>query len=436
MKPLSVFTPNTHKRVLCLVESQAELRNARLALDEELQKTHDVQRIPGPVPEPGADAYEAHLEWLTLHDTALRSFDKILLCFADDAKRRRYCEALIGHLGVARCWRPALPGGTVTLTGVLEEHGLDMVTRAIALAEPWPPVGIVRLDELMSDILAARTQSVDYGVSTGIACLDEYYRVRQGEFTIVHGIPYHGKSTFMTAMMAHLINREHWKFVVYSPEYYSLADFVSQVIEHVFHRPYTPTTLPDGTKVPGIDVEDIDRAVRFLREYLFFLRPPDEDTALALPDMLDMIRTLDDQYGIDGVIIDPYNEMDHKRPAYETETEYISRQMTLLRKLARLRRMHIWLVAHPTKLRKAESGQYKGHYPPPGQYDIAGSAAFYSKPDNILAVWRDLMRVTEQEIHVQKVRHRHAGRMGMAKTNYDPLRFRYEAVFDERSYDV
>ena len=78
--------------------------------------------------------------------------------------------------------------------------------------------------------------------------------------------------------------------------------------------------------------------------------------------------------------------------------------------------VHVWLVAHPAKLRRNPDGTY----PTPEPYDIAGSANFYNKADNILIVERDFTPgSSDVRVHVKKIRHRAAGQVGVIELTYD-----------------
>lgn len=44
------------------------------------------------------------------------------------------------------------------------------------------------------------------------------------------------------------------------------------------------------------------------------------------------------RYGIRGLVIDPYNELDHRRPRTMSETEYISQILTKIKRFAQVRR--------------------------------------------------------------------------------------------------
>jgi twinkle protein len=145
-------------------------------------------------------------------------------------------------------------------------------------------------------------------------------------------------------------------------------------------------------------------AKAWLNEHFHFIMPEEP----SLDSVLAKAKVLVRRHGMKGLIIDPYNELDHtKRKDGVNETEYVSSFLTQMRKFARENSIHIWLVAHPAKLMKDN----KGIYPVPDGYTVSGSAHFYNKADNIIAVHRDLTVVNAAtEVHVQKVRSRWLGK--------------------------
>lgn len=86
-------------------------------------------------------------------------------------------------------------------------------------------------------------------------------------------------------------------------------------------------------------------------------------------------------YGIRGLVIDPYNELSHARPNHVSETEYVSRMLTKVKRFAQHYDCHVWFVAHPRQLQNW-SGQA------PNLYDISGSAHFINKADNGIVIHR------------------------------------------------
>ena len=88
------------------------------------------------------------------------------------------------------------------------------------------------------------------------------------------------------------------------------------------------------------------------------------------------------RYGIRGLVIDPYNELDHQRPVHMNETEYVSQMLTKVKRFAQHNDVHVWFVAHPRQLQG-----WRGE--PPNLYDISGSAHFINKADNGLVIHRN-----------------------------------------------
>ena len=138
--------------------------------------------------------------------------------------------------------------------------------------------------------------------------------------------------------------------------------------------------------------------------------------------------------GIRGLIIDPWNELESSRPTHMTETEFISQALKRIRVFARQRGVHIWVVIHPAKLYRNKSGKY----PVPTLYDCAGSAHWRNKCDNGIVIWRDLSDPgsAEVQIHVQKIRFRQVGKLGLARLYYEPAcaTYREDQEHPEESY--
>jgi len=57
---------------------------------------------------------------------------------------------------------------------------------------------------------------------------------------------------------------------------------------------------------------------------------------------------------------------------------------------------------------------------------ISGSQHWWNKADNCVTVWRDYdNRDAPVQVHVQKVRFKHIGKIGMAKLDYDRVTGQY-----------
>jgi len=255
------------------------------------------------------------------------------------------------------------------------------------------------------------------GISTGWKSLDEFYTIKSGELSIVTGVPNSGKSNWVDGLCVNLAREYGWQFAVFSPENQPMANHISRLMEHFARVPFR-----DGP-TQRMSKHDMHLCRDWLHNHFRFVLPKD-DTDWTLDYVLDIAQALVYRHGINGLIIDPWNEMQHSRPSSQTETEYISSCLKRMRQFARKNQVHIWLVAHPTKLYRNKNGEY----PVPTLYDISGSAHFRNKADNGIVVWRNLNEPDKPsvEIHVQKVRFREVGKIGGAELKYDLATGAYE----------
>ena len=250
------------------------------------------------------------------------------------------------------------------------------------------------------------------GVHPGWITLAQHYTVRQGEFTVVTGIASHQKTTFVQAMCVNLARERGYHFGIFSPEQHPSGQMAQALAEC-----YT------GLSMAAMPIEMYRDALVWVATHFHPIIAPDE-VAPTLPWILGVARQQAQLYTLHGVVIDPFNEVDHQIRGYQSETLYISECLSKIRRFCRSHNIHCWVVAHPTKMQKAVSGPYKDKYPPPTPYDIASSAHWYNKPDNCLCVWRDVGEDSNRiEVHVQKVRNRSVGRPGMVELTYNHGRF-------------
>jgi len=242
------------------------------------------------------------------------------------------------------------------------------------------------------------------GVHPGWNNLAGYYRVAKGTLNIVTGIPSHGKSELMDSLMVNLSRRFDWRWAVYSPENYPYELHLQKLAEK-----YLETKWKEMTDA------DFDEALAWLDRHLILIEP-DEDN-LTLTGLLRLIREAVQQDKIDGVVIDPWNEISLPQQQNERETVVINRALSRCRWLARRNNLAWYIVAHPTKMFRDKQTQ---EYVVPRLYDISGSAAWFNKADNGLSIYRDFNEHAV-DVYIQKVRFKVHGHPGKIRLWYqDP----------------
>jgi twinkle protein len=254
------------------------------------------------------------------------------------------------------------------------------------------------------------------GDKTGWPSLDRHYTVMPGQITIVTGWPSSGKSEWLDALLVNL-SRQNWRMAIFSPENQPIALHAAKLMEKLSGKPFGEGPTERLTREEVVHYANVlSKSFRFMAVENGAISPASVLTAAA--------GYLDGEVpGKRGLVIDPWNELEHWRPVGLSETEYISKTLSMIRNWARQCEVHVWIVAHPQKLRRDDSGKL----PIPTPDAISGSAHFWNKADNALTVWRDLANPDSQnvEIHVQKVRFKNVGRSGIVDLTWDRITGRY-----------
>lgn len=369
--------------------------------------------VPDGAPAPDSKSYESKFDFLEAPEIGRAVLH--IIAVDNDAPGLRLRDELVRRLGPEKCRLVEWPDGCKDANDVLTTLGVDVLLDCINDARELPIVGAHSVEDYMEDIQRLYRDGVDIGVGTGWNCVDEFYRVRAGDVTVVTGAPNSGKSEWLDALCVNLANAHGWRFAVYSPEQGSPAEHVAKLAEKKSGKPF------NRGPSPRITVNELDIALTWLKEHFDWMEPE----APTLDCLLSVARQLVLRRGVRGIVLDPWNEIEHSRPDSETETEYIGKCLQAVRRFARGHKVHVWVVAHPQKLQKDPK---TGQYPVAGPYEISGSANWHNKPDACISVWRERrpdVRTSEVEIHVQKVRHKYVGRIGMAKLAWNKVNGQY-----------
>ena len=264
---------------------------------------------------------------------------------------------------------------------------------------------------------------VPLGISTGFPCLDYKYTIARGWLNVVTGIPSHGKSEVMDAIMINVARVEKWNFIVFSPENFPLSYHFLKLAEKYKGLPFT-----------SMAPEEVDECIKFISERFTFI-PATED-GVNVTNVLATIEDILKTKRIDGVLLDPWNELEPQSETEQSETQYIGQSLSTIRKFARKHNLAIWIVAHPTKLKKEKVKKDSGdvwEYPVPDLYSISGSANWYNKADNGIVVYRDFDRKVTKVL-VQKIKSKYYGSIGEVELVYNVKTGRFRDAEDEDTF--
>lgn len=352
------------------------------------------------IPNGGSEG-NVNLSWLKEIDPLLGS--EIILAFDNDAVGHNLLEEAGNFLGKARCKFIRYPESCKDLNDVLMKHGEDGVKSCVKSAAYVSIKGSYKMSELAP--LPYRLP-----MSAGMGAIDDHMKIRLGDFSVVTGVPGHGKTTYLNDFINRIISKYNLKVCCASFEQPPQTDHLRAL-----------RTWHSGKLFKKMSEYEIKSADEWIDQHYLFIVPGEEDY-VTLEWLIERMEAVVVRDGVKIIVIDPWNEMDHIRETGETSTEYTGKAIRQLKAFAKSRGVHVMVVAHPAKMMRDKTGKY----PVPTLYDISDSAHWANKADLGVVVHR-----CEKADTIQIVKSRHhqeIGKVGVVEVKYTAETGRYAVV--------
>lgn len=384
---------------------EAEVKNAVSLPSGSLNKAADPTRDNG------------KLKFLQHHEDDLKATTKVIIYTDGDDQGNTMADEIARRIGRDRCWKVSYPEGCKDANDVLLKQGKAGVRKLITEAEPWPVEGLHDASYFHDDVMDIWTNGLARGENTGIHDLDNIYSVMPGQLTVVTGHPSNGKSELVDQIMTNLAEAKGWKFGVCS--------FENEPRLHIANLMAKYIGLPFFNNQPDrMSEAQRDAALKFVRGHFTFLHN-DGDSLTTLDSIIERLRIAVMRHGIRGCVIDPYNYIAKSRDM--SETDWVSEMLSRIRKFAQSHGIHVFFIAHPTKMGRGTDGAM----PIPRGNDITGSAAFNAKADMGITVYRpDPVYSNETEVHVWKARYSWCGKQGKCSVYFNPTAGRFVGMHE------
>jgi twinkle protein len=383
-----------------------------------------VMSVPDGAPSPQAKNWSSKFDFLDTADEFLKGFDEVFLAVDADEPGRLLEQELGRRIGIHKCFKLEWPEDIKDANDFLKVLGpKELASYFKEESRPFPVAGIFYVRDVADRVWTRYNGPTKRGTSTGYKSLDEHFRLDAGQLIITTGIPGHGKSALWDNIMVNTAkdhedtNYDGWKWAVCSPENAPTEKHVIKLASIYGGLPFYQGPTPRLTP------PELQQALDWLSERFFWVMPEGVDD-FTLDGVLERFDFLVRKFGVRGVQMDPWNEIEHDIPKSITETQYISRALTKLRKFARDRAVALSLIAHPTKLQKDVK---RNAYPVPTLYDISGAAHWRNKADAGLVQWRN-GRDPEapSKTFIQKIREEGVlGKLGRIEMRFDKLTGRF-----------
>lgn len=334
-------------------------------------------------------------EWVDRHQNELRQIKSFILATDNDQAGHYLRTDLVALLGADRCSFIEYPDGCKDLGDVLKHHGTEAVQSCLARAKPVPVQGLYQVDDFPE---RGEVQSFDIGIRP----ISDMIRVVPGTLTVLTGYSNMGKSTLMNAVIANSIANSRPVCVA------SFETDVKPILVEGIALSLLRCAKHELQRHPNYK-----SAMDTVRSGLSIIsQNVDEDLEMDLDMFLELARLAVVRHSARMIVLDPWNEIEHKRRRDESETEYTGRAIRAIKRFAKQNNVAFWLVAHPSK-------PMKGHNGPPGLYDISGSANFANKADYGLIYHRPKLDENRALIRIPKVRMGLPGRRGEVAVSFD-----------------
>jgi len=349
----------------------------------------------------GASRGAQKLEYLDNCWQYFEDKEKIILMTDGDEPGIALRDELARRLGKEKCLKINYPKDCKDANEILIKHGKEALSTLVNSAIEFPIEGVLTIGEdLIEDIYKFWEQGYPAGKKVGIQGLDELISFQEGQFTMITGIPGSGKSEFLDYILAADIinNGNRWGICSFENQPSSLH--ATKIMQKLSGKSFAFRHNSEDR----MSQAQFERVLVKAHDHVTFVNIHKVDTTMK--GILEKAYELVKRKGITRFIIDPWNYIEHNRPNGMSETEYVSVCLTELKVFCIKTDCHVFLVAHPTKLKK-ENGKYEIAT----LYSISGSAHFFNKTDNGISIYRDA-ETNEVVVYVQKVRFDWNGKLG------------------------
>ena len=287
------------------------------------------------------DGARSNLEFFEEIWPLLDRVPRYILAGHRDPDGRHLNQELARRLGAARCAWIDYPQGVKDLNEVLQEHGPELTAKLIDTAKPYPIKGLYRLSDF---------PEINFELKeTGWINLNPFLKLWTPELMVITGIPQHGKSKIAMHMLMQQCLQHGSRAAIFSAEV-----------------PIKPHVRAEMRRFHGGDDDEADAWIE--QNFNFILADPrDAEEAATLKWIIDKASDAVIRYGIDWLLIDPWNQVEHDR-GRDSIAEYQEKMFKQLNIFRWQFNCGVMICAHPTKGVLQKDGTIRV----PTLYDIDG----------------------------------------------------------------
>ena len=350
----------------------------------------------------GATLNSNNLDYL---DNCIDYFDKkekIILAVDSDEAGQALQQELIRRLGAEVCYLATFED-CKDANEYLLKYGKEKLTQRIDKARPVPLENVTTFKDIESEVTDFVENGFKPGFQVGLQNFDDIFSTYTGQFITVTGIPSSGKSDFVDQMVIGYNINYGWKTAFASPE-----NAPTYLHAHKLMRK-TWQGMPTRGDIKS---DKWNRVANHINDNFFFI----DMERYTLESVLRKGAELVKRKGIKCLVIDPFNKIRDVDSKTEDVNRYTMEYLTKIESFAKKFDVLVFIVAHPTKMYKAQDGKIEE----PTMYNIKGGGEWYDASYHGILVHRNYEEKTVKA-KILKVKFQNLGENGAeAHFKWDP----------------
>ena len=314
-------------------------------------------------------------DYWTNSNEYLSDVKRFVIAVDTDEKGLIIREKIAHRLGKYRCsfieWKGKDANDDLLSGNILE---------SIKNEKTFPVTGTYNAFDLSTQINELYQNGVPKTIAPQKTCfgkLGDIFSTLSGQMTVVTGIPSHGKSNFLEWYVLNLIDEFELKASFFSPEHSPMEMHMANFIQKAVGKPF----YADIDNVAKCTPDDIQRFIEWSKERLY-LTGGGSGEVVDWDWLLEKFKEQLFNFGINIFVVDAWNKV--QMPKGLSGKDGIDQTLTRITAFCQQNNVQVYLVAHPTKMKKNDRGQYEL----PQLYDVSGSADFRNQTHNGFSIYR------------------------------------------------
>lgn len=361
----------------------------------------------------------------------LKDIKQFIIAVDNDDKGNILKDKIAQRLGRYRCkfieWENKDANGDL-IEGILEKTSKNIKRFSVS--------GTFKVSDLkdrINNLYENGLPKTIYPLHPRFSNLKDVFSTMFGHLVVTTGVPSHGKSNFVDDYVINLINDYDLKGSWFSPEHSPMELYHSKLSEKVTGKNFWGKV--NGKKVPRVTKGELEKYYQWAEEKIYLTDAVNGD----FPTWDWLFEKFKEQmysYGINIFVIDAFNKV--LLPKGD-KLASINEVLTKLTSFAQTNNVIIFLVAHPTKMKKNEQTQL---YECPTLYDVSGSADFRNQTHDGFTIYRyfeneETGQVNETEFINMKTKFNFQGKIGeRIRFKYCEENGRYYTGYDKPIYSM